>query len=559
VSEALRLAVHAGWRVVKLGLRDPKTLERALLEPKLTAGLAAALEDARGVAAKGAQARWRARLTAAASEPVQRKELQKLLAEVSKKRNRATLRQLQERHGARPGVVGPLELVRPIWFCSPESVASLFPLEAGLFDLVIFDEASQCPVESAVPALVRGARALIAGDDQQMPPSHFFQAGSDDDDALEPEESALLAAQSILGLARVALRTTTLSWHYRCRHEELIAFSNAAFYGRRLATAPNAERRMRLGSEGLHWEAVRGRWKDQTNAVEAEHVVDLLGRILGESMPGGAPPTVGIVAMNRPQAELIAQRIEARAASDEAFRATLQRDYDRAVIDQLFVRNLENVQGDERDIMILSLAYGPTEKSNKVQARFGPLGLDGGEKRLNVAITRARLGLWVVASCAPEDLSVDGTTHPGPKLLKAFLGFVRAVARGEEAVAKSLLEEAALLGQGKAAARTTTGQRTGTKLRDAIARALTARGHVVQRDLGLGRLSLDLAVRGADDDTFRVGLDTSGYLMRRDALMRELYVPLFWQRVGWKLVRVTPGAWRRDPKAVIAAIEKALG
>jgi len=563
-SDSLRLALQAGWRTLKLAGRDPKALEKALLEPKLTAGVAAALDEARSVAARGAQARWRARLAAAGGDPNQRKELQKLLADVTKKRNRATLRQLQERHGSRATTsatgamhAGPLELLRPIWFCSPESVASLFPLTPGLFDLVIFDEASQCPVESAVPALVRGTRAVIAGDDQQMPPSHFFQSGGDDDE-IDAEESALLAAQSILGLARVALRTTTLSWHYRCRHEELIAFSNAAFYGRRLATAPNAERRTRLVSEGLHWQAVDGRWKDQTNAVEAERVVDLVGQILAESMANGQPPTLGIVAMNRPQADLIAQRIEARAASDEAFRATLQRDYDRAVIDQIFVRNLENVQGDERDIMILSLGYGPTEKSAKVQARFGPVGLQGGEKRLNVAITRARLGLWVVASCVPEDLAVDGTTHPGPKLLRAFLAFVRAVARGETSTAENLLDEAATLGQGKSSTRTTGVPRTGSKLRDALAKALEAEGHVVQKDLGLGRLSLDLAVRAADDDTFRVGLDTSGYLGRKDPLMRELYVPLFWQRVGWKLIRVTPGAWRRDPKAILEAIGKAL-
>ncbi len=549
--KALRQAVEQAWRLIRLGDREPKVIERALLDGKLTSGLNAALDSARGVAAKGAHARWLSRLVAAAEDPAQRKELQKLLGEATKKRNRATLRQLQERHGERLG------LVRPIWFCSPESVASLFPLTPGLFDLVIFDEASQCPVESAVPALVRGARALIAGDDQQMPPSHFFQA-SGDDDTMEPEDSALLAAQSILGLARVALRSTTLSWHYRCRHEQLIAFSNAAFYGRRLATAPNAERRPKLASEGLHWEAVAGRWKDQTNAVEAERVVDLVGQILSESMPNGAPPTLGIVAMNRPHAELIAKRIEARAASDEAFRAAFQRDQERAVIDQLFVRNLENVQGDERDIMILSLAYGPTDKSDKVQARFGPLGLEGGEKRLNVAITRARLGLWVVASCAPEDLSVDGTTHTGPKLLKAFLAFVRAVARGDEATAKNLLEEAATLGQGKGTTRATSGTSIGKRLRDEIAKVLEGRGHVVHKDLGLGRLSLDLAVRSGTDDTFRVGLDTSGYLQRRDPLMRELYVPLFWQRVGWHLIRVTPGAWQRDPKSIITAIEKAL-
>lgn len=547
VRQSGRAAVLAGWLRSRLGDRDPADLERPLVDPKLTPALAESLAESKKLAGAAALAHYRARLTNKAKGQT---ELQRLLADVQKKRFRPTLRQLYERHGP------ALALARPIWFCSPEAVAALFPLVSSLFDLVIFDEASQCPVEAAIPALVRGRVAMVAGDDQQMPPSHFFAASLDED---EDEEGALLAAQSILNLARVALPTTTLSWHYRCRHEELIAFSNTAFYGKKLATAPNAEGRARLACEGLRWVAVDGRWKEQTNSAEADRVVELVAEILSESLPNGQPPTLGIVAMNRPQADLIERRLEARQANDEAFRQVLQRDLERPLIDQIFVRNLENVQGDERDIMILSLAYGPTEKGGKVAARFGPLGLDGGEKRLNVAITRARLGLTVVASCQPEDLSVEGTTHPGPKLLRSFLAFVRATARGGLDEAKELLERAAAQsGIAPPNKRTNALELPGRLLADAIARALDQRGLVVAREIGLGRLSLDLAVRRPDDPVFRVALDTSGYLSRRDALLRDHHVPVFWQRVGWRIMRVTPGAWRRDQAAVIRRIEDAL-
>lgn len=550
VRQSGRAAVLAGWLRSRLAERDPSELERPLVDPKLTPALAESLAESKKLAGAAALAHYRVRLTNKAKGQT---ELQRLLADVQKKRFRPTLRQLYERHGP------ALASVRPIWFCSPEAVAALFPLVSSLFDLVIFDEASQCPVEAAIPALVRGRVAMVAGDEQQMPPSHFFAASLDDDPNEEDEEGALLAAQSILNLARVALPTTTLSWHYRCRHEELIAFSNTAFYGKKLATAPNAEGRARLACEGLRWVAVDGRWKEQTNSVEADRVVELVAEILSESLPNGQPPTLGIVAMNRPQADLIERRIEARAASDEAFRQVLQRDLERPLIDQIFVRNLENVQGDERDIMILSLAYGPTDKGGKVAARFGPLGLDGGEKRLNVAITRARLGLTVVASCKPEDLSVEGTTHPGPKLLKSFLAFVRATARGGLDEAKELLERAAAQsGIAPPNKRANALELPGRLLADTIAKALDQRGLVVAREIGLGRLSLDLAVRRSDDPVFRVALDTSGYLSRRDALLRDHHVPVFWQRVGWRILRVTPGAWRRDPARVIRQIESAL-
>src|SRR5262249_52964915 len=146
---------------------------------------------------------------------------------------RPTLRQLVERHWA-----SGLSLARPVWLCSPEAVSAIFPLSPEVFDIVVADEASQCPVEAGLPAIARARRAIVAGDDQQMPPAHFFSAGAVD--AADEDDEPVLASTSLLGLARVALPGLVLRWHYRSKHEELIAFSNAAFYGGRLVTAPRA-------------------------------------------------------------------------------------------------------------------------------------------------------------------------------------------------------------------------------------------------------------------------------------------------------------------------------
>jgi len=554
-SAAAQRAVERGWRAAILDGRTRAMVEGPALNPAAQAELEAAVATQRELAVSGIQARYQTRLLDLADDEAGRRALQRLLGEARKRRYRATLRQLMERYW-RAG----LAEARPVWLCTPESVAALFPLDADLFDLVIFDEASQCPVESAVPALVRARRAVIAGDDQQMPPTHFFRAGGGDSG--EDEETELLASQSILALARIAFPGMTLRWHYRCRHEPLIAFSNAAFYARRLATVPNAEERALGAWEGLRFERVPGLWQDQTNPVEAEVVVDALDRLLAEEVPGGGPPSVGIVTFNKRQAELVEALIEARASLDQGFRERFMRDRERPDIDQLFVRNLENVQGDERDVILMSLGYGPPEPGGRVAARFGPLGQEGGEKRLNVAVTRARLALWLFASFEPGELDVSGTRHPGPKLLHVYLRYVRAVADGDEQTVAACLAEAAALGGGRGV---TAGEgaglrsrRPGLVLRDALAVALDARGYRVKKGLGLGRLSLDIGVGTFEDERFRIGVDTSGWLEAADPMARELYIPTFWRRLGWTLIRVTPGWWREDPGGVLEVIDRAV-
>ncbi len=552
VAQDLRWAVERAWRTLDEGGRDLELLEAPLTDPAQLAALAADAAAWHQVAGRGVVAQHRSRLLQAARSPSQGPGLRRLAEEAAKQRYRATLRQLVERYWSR-GLAAAL----PVWLCSPESVASLFPLDPDLFDLVIFDEASQCPVESGIPALVRSRRALVAGDDQQMPPSHFFVAQDDEDG--DPEE-ALLASTSVLSLARIAYPGSVLRWHYRSRHEELVAFSNEAFYGGALLTAPRAESLRIAAVEGLHFQRVPGIWRDQSNAAEAAAAVDRVRTLLLTPGPGGQPPSVGVVTFNRKQAELVEQYLEERAATDETLRAALARDRTRKPVEQLFVRNLENVQGDERDAIVISPGYGPSEAGRPVAARFGPLSAEGGEKRLNVAITRARWGVWVLCSFDPDELDVAGARNPGPRLLRAYLRYARAVAAGDSAALAASLDEAARVGGQRGALGATRRDGPGglgRRVRRALQAALEAAQLGCSADLGLGGARLDLAVAPEPGGPWTLGLDCSEFLREPDALARDLHRPAFWRRMGWTVHRVSPAAWRDRRAALLAALRRA--
>jgi len=549
-------AVERAWMGRCLNGRDPAVLEAPLVDDNGLQRLRAVQQRCQATAAALAMNVVTGRLAAVAQSVQGGRQLKRLLAEVKKKRRQPTVRALAEgywEHG--------LSQALPVWLCSPESAASLFPPTAGLFDLVIFDEASQCPVEAAIPALVRARRAIVAGDDQQMPPSHFFQAGprdSDDDDG----DDAILASQSVLELGRAAWPHLTLAWHYRSRDERLIAFSNAAFYGGKLTTAPRVVvPGADAASDGLHFSRVDGCWQNQQNRAEARAVVDRVAEVLQHP----SPPSIGVVAFNQRQAELIETLLDERLETDAALQQAMAADSRRATVEQLFIRNLENVQGDERDVIIVSPAYGPDE-GGILAARFGPLGQLGGEKRLNVAITRARRGLHVLCSFNPDDLDVQRATHAGPRLFKAWLQAVRAAAVDDDDGLRRALADGARLGGGHGVVDVVAGggvgahgaSTVGSVVLEQLASALLARGLRVQRAWGLGRQRLDLAV-GAAGGPLTVGVDVSGFLSEPDALARDVYAPAFWTRAGWRVLRVTPRAWATDPEKVIAVVIAAVG
>ncbi|WP_339699929.1 AAA domain-containing protein [Algoriphagus aquimarinus] len=314
-----------------------------------------------------------------------------LLHQVSKKRQRWPIRKLVEEMGE--------EVFRllPCWFASPETVSALFPLDQE-FDLVIFDEASQCQVERGLPAMLRGKQVVVAGDSKQLRPSDLYQVkwGSD-------EEGVEYEAESLLELAGNLFEKHQLKGHYRSADPALIHFSNLHFYDNQLESLPDYHTSM-AKKPAFSWEKTEGIWANQVNKMEAEAVVLKVVFILN-SKP---TDTIGIVTGNYFQMELIREKLWKAGFQDAGIK----------------VRNIENVQGDEFDQVILSLGYAPNPEG-KLVTNFGLLSKFGSENRLNVAITRARKMMHVISSIEPSDFRPSQLKNPGLALLREFLAFAQ--------------------------------------------------------------------------------------------------------------------------------------
>ena len=296
----------------------------------------------------------------------------------------------------------------PCWMASPESVSAIFPM-SELFDLVIFDEASQCFSERGVPAMYRGKQILVAGDEKQLRPSELYHVRWDGD-----EENPDLEIDSLLELTERYLPTVHLQGHYRSQSVELIDFSNAFFYEGRLKLLPDRHVFNRQ-EPAIEYRKIEGFWEHQTNVMEATAVVECVMNTVKEQ----PDKTIGVVTFNAPQQMLILDILESEAMKTG-----------QTLPSSLFVKNIENVQGDEKDIIIFSVGYAP-DKKGKMIMQFGSLNAAGGENRLNVAVTRAREKIILFTSIWPEQLSVDDIKNDGPKLLRKYLEYVRQVDRKE--------------------------------------------------------------------------------------------------------------------------------
>lgn len=288
--------------------------------------------------------------------------------------------------------------VMPCWLASPESVSAIFPM-VELFDLVIFDEASQCFAERGIPALYRGKQAVIAGDAMQLRPGDFYMPRWQEEGETHPDAEL----DSLLDLCSRYLPNVQLRGHYRSKSLELIDFSNRHFYQGKLQLLPDRSI-INTQEACLIYEKIEGRWENNVNVPEAGHIALLVSQLLDQH-PG---KDIGIVTFNAPQQYLILDLLETTLGH---------------IPKTVFVKNIENVQGDECDLLIFSVGYAP-DKKGVVQAQFGSLNQVGGENRLNVAVSRAREKVIVVTSFMPEQLHVESTLNEGPKLLKQYLQFV---------------------------------------------------------------------------------------------------------------------------------------
>lgn len=292
----------------------------------------------------------------------------------------------------------------PCWLASPESVSAIFPMRE-LFDLVIFDEASQCFAERGIPALYRAKQVVVAGDAMQLKPGDFYQVRWQDENETHPDAEL----ESLLDLSARYLSSVQLNGHYRSKALELIEFSNRHFYKGLLQLLPDRVV-LNVNEPCLIYEKIEGIWENNTNLPEALHVTELVAGLLKKN----PDKEIGVVTFNAPQQYLILDTLENALGE---------------IPPAVFVKNIENVQGDERDIIVFSVGYAP-DKKGVVNAQFGSLNLAGGENRLNVAISRAREKIIVVSSFMPDQLNVENTMNEGPKLLKQYLQFVLSTSTG---------------------------------------------------------------------------------------------------------------------------------
>lgn len=472
--------------------------------------------------------------------------------------------------------------MKPIWLMSPLSVSETLPLDPDLFDVVIFDEASQIPVEDAVPALYRAPQVIVVGDEMQLPPTSFFSsAGDGEGDTLVVEDegervAVALDADSLLNQGARNLPATLLAWHYRSRYESLIGFSNAAFYAGNLYTVPDrgvpggdrdgipvqvaalAEQGVAAQADALlerpiSFHAVSGAvYAARSNDGEARYIAhlvrDLLNRETGLS--------IGVVAFSEAQQGTIEAALEALGKEDPAFGARLEAEFVREEDDQfcgLFVKNLENVQGDERDIIILSICYAPGPEGRMLM-NFGPINQRGGEKRLNVIFSRARHHMAVVSTIRSDAITNDH--NDGASALKQFLRYAESASRGDVATAQRVLEGLNPL------ARQALARAEGTDpVVAALAAALRARGHAVDEHIGQSRFRCDLGIRdpeGGPHYTLAIQVDTAAQYANPDVFERYVSRPRILRAFGWRTVQVLARDWFHEPNAVVDAVERAL-
>lgn len=456
-----------------------------------------------------------------------------LSQEFNKKARHKPIRKLMEEAGT------AIQAIKPVFMMSPLSVANYLTPGVIQFDLVVFDEASQVKPVDAFGAILRGQQLVVVGDTKQLPPTSFFDRLVASDEATEADEEEFTTADvpSILGLCNAQQAPEKmLRWHYRSRHESLIAVSNHAFYEDRLVVFPSPAGA--IGNLGLVYHhlpnTVYGRGGSRTNKQEAEAVADAVMRHAAQT-PG---KSLGVVAFSEAQKGAIMDAVEARrrqAPHLEPFFAT-------GTAEPFFVKNLESVQGDERDVIMISVGYGK-DANGYFAMSFGPLNNEGGEKRLNVLITRAKERCEVFTNLRPEDIDLARAKGEGVRAFKMFLQYA---ATGILDVPRP------------------TGKEADSPFEEAVCRQLEALGYTVHQQVGSNGFFIDLAVVDKEaPGRYVIGIECDGatYHSARSARDRDRLRQAALENMGWTFHRIWSTDWFRHPerelRRLVEAIEKA--
>jgi hypothetical protein len=466
--------------------------------------------------------------------------------------------------------------LKPVWLMSPLSVSDALPMDSQHFDVVIFDEASQVTLEEAVPSIFRAAQAIVVGDEMQLPPTDFFSAkrSGEEDELLIDDQGELvrydLNSNSFLNHAAKNLPSTMLGWHYRSRSEALISFSNWTFYDGRLLTVPDqqllaagsgpidaacAEDGQR-GADALRQRPVsfhfmqHGVYEKRRNRAEADYIAHLVRQLLAQ----GSGASIGIVAFSEAQQNEIETALNRLAQQDRQFADRLDAETEREIDGQfvgLLVKNLENIQGDERDIVILSVCYGPGP-DGRMLMNFGPINQSGGEKRLNVAFSRAKHHMAVVSSIRYGQITNE--YNDGANCLRNYLRYAQAISEGDAGTAERVLRGATRWQQSEEAGT------TDEPVTEQIAAALAERGLIVERSVGQSHFRCDLAVRREGDAAYRLGIlvDSPAYYEQEDVLERDMMRPRLLRAFGWNLAFVLSKDWYQDRPAILQRLQQLM-
>lgn len=417
----------------------------------------------------------------------------------------------------------------PCMLMSPISVAQYLDPSFPKFDLVIFDEASQMPTSEAVGAIARGENAIIVGDPKQLPPTNFFASSHIDEENSEKEDLESLLDDCLA----ISMPQESLKWHYRSRHESLIAYSNMKYYDNKLYTFPSPKA---LNSEVkmVHVEGFYDKGKTKQNKAEAKAVVEeIICRLRDEELRN---ESIGVVTFSSVQQNLIEDML------DEEFRkCTELEEINHNSNEPIFIKNLENVQGDERDVILFSVGYGPDADGN-VSMNFGPLNRDGGWRRLNVAISRARKTMIVYSVLRPEQINLSRTRSEGVAGLKGFLEYAEH--------GKSVLAQ-----------RVDVNRKQEDYLVNKIAASIAEMGYDVKCNIGCSQFKMDIGIVNPEKkDTFLLGILLDGENCKEAATARDRFVlqPNILKGLGWSVIRLWTLEWLDDEEKVKKEIKEAI-
>lgn len=422
-----------------------------------------------------------------------------------------------------------LPALKPCVMMSPLSVSTYLGSSNYQFDTVLFDEASQVRTEDAISSIFRANQVIIAGDSKQLPPTEFFMSSISTSDDFEEDEDGDIddtgAYDSLLDEATI-LPSQTLLWHYRSRHEDLIAFSNAKIYHGNLITFPSSvQKQDGMGVEYIH--VVGGTYNrggKNGNRAEAKKVADLVFEHL-QTYP---QRSLGIIAFGEVQQTAIQDALIEKRQANPKFEPFFKDDLE----ENLFIKNLETVQGDERDTIIFSIGYAPDE-AGKFLMNFGPLSRDGGERRLNVAVTRARYNIKLVGSILPTDIDTDRISKQGPKLLRLYIDY-------------AINGSTALLGEVSEYANNLWFD---SPFEESVHDFLTNNGYEVATQVGCSGYRIDMAVRHPKyNGRFAIGIECDGamYHSARTARERDRLRQTVLEDMGWTIYRIWSTDWIKD-------------